>query len=536
MQSTEVLIMGGGLAGLTLAIQLRQRFPQLEVRVLEQRVHPVPVATHKVGEATVEIGAQYLSRDLGLAQHLESGQLRKFGFRFFFSDRRRDLDRVTELGVSRHLATPTYQLDRGLFENHLGARARECGALFLDGATVTGFQLGTDGPHEVSYAHDGREHHVRPRWLIDASGRAGLIKRRLALAERNAHDANAVWFRIGGRIDLDGWSHDPGFRTRCDTPRWLSTNHLIGEGYWVWLIPLASGSHSVGIVADAKLHPLARMSSFDRALEWLQQHQPRLAEELDGRRGELQDFLFLRRFSYGCKRVFSGERWALTGESGVFLDPFYSPGTDFIAIANTYIAELVARDLEGAALAPHARYYEQLFLSFYRSTLSLYVDQYPLFGDPEVMPVKVLWDYTYYWGVLCQLYFQGRLADLGAIGAVRGELASTLALNEAVQALLRAWASASARRNPATMIDQAALGWFAELNRGLLDRLDTAGFTARMRENAALLHGLAAEIATRAAAEHPTLDVSALLELARAGAAAAPAGLLRGATLLDCAA
>ncbi len=39
--------------------------------------------------------------------------------------------------------------------------------------------------------------------------------------------------------------------------RWLSTNHLCGPGYWVWLIPLASGSHSVGIVADEKHAPAA---------------------------------------------------------------------------------------------------------------------------------------------------------------------------------------------------------------------------------------------------------------------------------------
>ena len=39
-----------------------------------------------------------------------------------------------------------------------------------------------------------------------------------------------------------------------------------------------------------------------------------------------------------------------------------------------------------------------------------------MFGDPEVMPVKVIWDYTYYWGVLCQLFFQRRLTDLANIG------------------------------------------------------------------------------------------------------------------------
>ena len=43
-------------------------------------------------------------------------------------------------------------------------------------------------------------------------------------------------------------------------------------------------------------------------------------------------------FSYGCEQVFSGDdRWCLTGEAGAFLDPFYSPGSDFIAIGNTFI-------------------------------------------------------------------------------------------------------------------------------------------------------------------------------------------------------
>ena len=36
----------------------------------------------------------------------------------------------------------------------------------------------------------------------------------------------------------------------------LSTNHICGEGYWVWLIPLSSGPISIGIVADPRFHPV----------------------------------------------------------------------------------------------------------------------------------------------------------------------------------------------------------------------------------------------------------------------------------------
>ena len=51
----RVLVMGGGLAGLCLALQLRQRFAALDIVVLERRRHPVPLSAHKVGESTVEI-------------------------------------------------------------------------------------------------------------------------------------------------------------------------------------------------------------------------------------------------------------------------------------------------------------------------------------------------------------------------------------------------------------------------------------------------------------------------------------------------
>ena len=84
----------------------------------------------------------------------------------------------------------------------------------------------------------------------------------------------------------------------------------------------------------------------------------------------------------------------------------------------------------------------------------------------------------------------------------------------AVQEFLRAWSEHSEKRNPAVMLDQAALPWFAELNRSLNDTLDDTQFRERIRASTVQLQALAREIARRACADHPGLDASAMLALA----------------------
>ncbi|MFC0676538.1 NAD(P)/FAD-dependent oxidoreductase [Lysobacter korlensis] len=514
----DVVILGGGLAGLTLALQLRQQDGALRIVVLERHRHPVREAAFKVGESTVEIGAHYLADVLGLQTHLDSEHIRKFGFRFFFSEGREDIDRCTEIGVSRILATPSWQIDRGRLENYLGGLVRERGIDFIDGAIVRGLDAASgDADHGVRYERDGQSHALATRWLVDSSGRAGLVKRKLGLAQPNAHDANAAWWRVDGHLDPNDWSGDAAWHARCTPPdRWRSTNHLCGPGYWVWMIPLSSGAHSIGIVCDAGMHPLETMNTHAKAMAWLQQHQPRLARALAAPEHGLQDFMFLRHFSYGCAQLFSRERWALTGEAGLFLDPFYSPGSDFIALSNTYICDLIARDRAGTPFAPYASMYEQLYVSFYENTLSLYQDQYALFGDAQVMPLKVIWDYTFYWALLAPLYFDQRQCDLAVLGRLRDEFTLASALNREMQPLLRAWGECNRAERPATsqldgrMLDQYRIGWFNELNRALNDRLDEAAFVERIRANVQLMRRLARELLEHARAQHPGLDTAPL--------------------------
>ena len=49
---------------------------------------------------------------------------------------------MTEIGASRYLSVPSYQIDRGIFENFLGEEAQRRGVRFVDGAPVRRHRAG----------------------------------------------------------------------------------------------------------------------------------------------------------------------------------------------------------------------------------------------------------------------------------------------------------------------------------------------------------------------------------------------------------
>ncbi|HUF82470.1 MAG TPA: FAD-dependent monooxygenase, partial [Burkholderiales bacterium] len=231
-ESYDAVILGGGLAGLTLARQLHLEHPHVRVLVVEKRRHPVREAAFKVGESSVEIGAHYLQVVLKLEPHLRAGQLEKLGLRYFFPQGgNRDLARRVEVGPPMFPPVPSFQLDRGRLENLLLAELRECRVDVLDGCAVKHLALDPLNHAVGIETRDGQEREVRARWLVDASGRAGLIRRRLGLTRTADHGASACWFRVPERVKVDDWSDDPEWRGRVPSgQRWLSTNHLMGRG------------------------------------------------------------------------------------------------------------------------------------------------------------------------------------------------------------------------------------------------------------------------------------------------------------------
>ena len=502
----DLTILGGGLSGLSLALQCRQKLPRAAITVLEKRSHPVPEAAHKVGESTVEVGAHYFGHVLGLREHILDAQLPKLGLRFFFpaDDNSRIEDRL-ELGGRRYAPCPSYQLDRGRFENYLADRCLEQGVQFVDQANITDVKIGRYGRrHRVTYEVNGEPQQVRARWVVDASGRRALLKRKLGLQKSSPHLANAAWFRFSQHIKIDDWCADEQWHAGYEgkIARWYSTNHLMGKGYWVWMIPLSSGSTSMGIVAAEEFHQLSDFNSLDKTVAWLEAHEPQCAMAVKRHLDKVQDFRAIKHYATECTQVFSRNRWGVTGEAGFFHDPFYSPGSDFIAFANTFLTDLIQRDMTWRGFRIRARVYDRIYKRFYYGTKTVYQDQYQIFGNPIVMPVKILWDYLVYWYITGFFFMHERMCRQTMYLRNLSLLSEYEKVNHFMQRFFRTWHQATDAAHAHGMVDISQVKLVRESNRRLLDDLDDKEFMRRFQINLKQLETLACEIV-----EHSGLTV-----------------------------
>jgi flavin-dependent dehydrogenase len=367
MSSTErydLVICGGGIAGLSLARQIQLSRADLSILILERLPRPLPEAAFKVGESTIETGAFYYGKVLELEDYLDAEQLPKLGLRYFFKGSRGNgcLADRPEYGTARFLPAKSYQLDRGKLENYFRGLLEQNGVKLKEGVLVRDIEINEQSDHTVIY-QDGHElRTAKARWVVDALGRRRFLQRKLGLRKESEGEFNAVWFRVKGRIAVQDFvpANYADWHTRVEEDRWLSTNHLMGKGYWVWLIPLAPDNTSVGIVATEKIHPFRQYNTYEKAVTWLEQNEPLVAHSLQGR--DILDFMRLKNYSYTSRQVFSIDRWCCIGEAATFADPYYSVGSNMIAFANGFTKRFIELDREGRLTPEYVDYANRFFL------------------------------------------------------------------------------------------------------------------------------------------------------------------------------
>jgi flavin-dependent dehydrogenase len=397
----DVVIMGGAFSGAATALMLKRKHPGARVLIIEKSAE----FDRKVGESTTELSSCYMTRLLGLTNYLGHHQLTKQGLRMWFANRTdQPFDDCVELGAKYQARLPTFQVDRSTLDQHILELAVAAGCELQRPAKVTALELESDRSY-VTY----ETHKVSTRWVVDASGRTALLARKLGHFQANLeHPINAVWARFTGVKDWDSYEWREKFRdyaNACRTSRNWATNHLMGHGWWCWIIPLRGGDVSAGIVYDSRIFKLADGPNLAERLRAHLLSHPVGAEIFGNAQVIEGDVHAFSALPYSSGKV-CGDSWIAVGDAAGFIDPLYSPGLDFCSYTSYYVADLIARSLSSEDVSGALSYYNEQYPVTYRLWFeTLYKDKYYYMGDAELMAAALLLDVAmYFLGLVIPVY------------------------------------------------------------------------------------------------------------------------------------
>lgn len=349
VDEVDVIVIGGGPAGAAAAGLLAQRGHR--VLVLEREKFP----RYHIGESLIT-GCLSVVEELGLTDRLDAmGFVKKYGGSLLWGrQKQRWTFQFIEGGAYEH----SYQVRRADFDALLLTRARELGAHVLEEATVKEPVMQADRVNGVSYSLRGGDEvfGAKARLVIDASGQARVLGRRLALVEWHEDLRNvAVWSYFQG----------------CDQLAGDEAGNILVEnvpGGWFWGIPLYDGTMSLGYVT-----PAAHAAQTGLGLPELfaaQIEESTELKQLMRHARRVNGFRSARDWSYTCSR-FQGPGWVLVGDAAAFVDPLFSTGVALAMLAASALAKTVDAVLADPSIEEKALgLYETSYREFLGNILS----------------------------------------------------------------------------------------------------------------------------------------------------------------------
>ena len=295
----------------------------------------------------------------------------------------------------------SYQLNRNELEAHILELNRASpNVTFCAPATRMETRLAEGALHQVKFQWEDRSRELQTEWLVDTTGRGQFLKRRNKLAVTSPIQNGSSWCWVDGLVNIEKLTRLSlqEIRTKSDRrqqgmiPLWLATNHFCGEGFWFWVIPL-QGITSLGVVYDKALFPEEKVATAEGLIEWACREFPLFQDDLPRRK--ILDSARLRSYAYDCRQTISEHKWAMSGMSGRFTDPLYSPGSDLISYYNTMIVDATTTP-DDRERQEKCALYEPLMRAVYEAYVPSYATSYDALGDQEVFTMKYAWELSVY--------------------------------------------------------------------------------------------------------------------------------------------
>lgn len=393
----DVVIVGAGFAGLTLAYQLTKDVPHIQIALVHDGAFPNEDVTYKVGEATNEVGAIYLSQILGLNQFMKDRYPRKMGMRFFMTDE----NSYRELGVNGFPSNDSFHFERGKLENDLYELVKEKVSIFQRHKFIESHSTDQDKQIRIQDLANNQEIHLKARWFVDAAGLKKIFARKEDLTKRLPLNHSSVWFRLAGAVNVDEiFPREAGNPFDSPYRSWSST-HVEGDGYWIWILRLSETVTSVGIIFDEDAIAFSDLANWEKVRTWLYQHETQLIDYIEAKQFEQIDFRLLRRFATQNSHWVSEECWATIGDAYGLWDPYYSSGFDIIGIQNTALTALIRAERMGEVICERVKRANLYLELFMQGSGMMFYDSYHRKSRWYYLCVKYPIDVALYFGFVC---------------------------------------------------------------------------------------------------------------------------------------
>lgn len=241
-----------------------------------------------------------------------------------------------------------YQVDRGVLNRIMLEGTAQSGARIIDDATVTALQFNV-----VGYVRGTEENQVAARWVLDCSGRSGVVARlawRRSVPRLRTLAIAAVWERD------DAWP-------LADPTHTVVESHDRG---WAWSIPVSASQRQVTLMVDPRLTKVGSHAALADAYRAELERVPGLLALTRG--ATLVGTPFARDASPYTAHQVAAPNVLLVGDAANFVDPLSSYGIKK-ALASAWLAAVVVHTAltDSEMLRPALAFYESRERAMYEA-------------------------------------------------------------------------------------------------------------------------------------------------------------------------